>query len=496
MERTLALTMKPVPGAAASLLLVIAVTAPLLAQVDCAQWTEFGVYGTADSGFVERCLQGGANPNERNSIGYTPLHLASQSGTVEMVAALLAAGADPNARQGSGLTPLHFSSSGGTVEMVRALLAASPDANVRSDDGRTPLHEAAAHGSAQIIVALLAAGAEVDAQTADGRTPLHRGAASGSEGAIAALLASGADANVRSDDGETPLHRGAAHGSAQNIAALLAAGAEVDAQSADGRTPLHRGAASGSEGAIAALAAAGANLNARTRDGLTPLRIAALRHGYGVVVRALLAGGATPDADALDLAMQVSRSGNVVGLTRREEERGAYCAALPEANLAAGTAVTLVGPELALSGVIDRSIESFPGELVEDLAMRLTNADHRGSFADCERLQLALFDLDPASAKHHYYRVTTNVADADTYSDLLAFIGRFDTQRTAEGQVAVEITDSNPNARVRVCNSRESVLLALWAGTPLTSERLWRESYYLGYEAVPSCEDGDFMEIE
>ena len=240
----------------------------------------------------------------------------------------------------------------------------------------------------------------------------------------------------------------------QIIAALLAAGAEVDAQTADGRTPLHRGAASGSEGALAALAAAGANLNARTRDGLTPLRIAALRHGDGVVVRALLAGGATPDADALDLAMQVSRAGNVVGLTRREEEHGAYCAALPEANLAAGTAVTLVGPELALSGVIDRSIESFPGELVEDLAMRLTNADHRGSFADCERLQLALFDLDSTSAKYYYYRVTTNVADVDTYSDLLAFIGRFDTQRTAEGHVAVEITDSNPNARVRVCNTR------------------------------------------
>ena len=463
MEHTLALTMKPVPGAAASLLLVIAVTAPGCAQVDCAEWTEFGVYGTAESGFVERCLQSGANPNERNSIGYTPLHLASQSGTVEMVAALLAAGADPNARQVSGHTPLHFASSRGTVEMVRALLAASPDANVRSDDGRTPLHEAAAYGSAQNI---------------------------------AALLAAGAAANVRSDDGETPLHRAAAHGSAQSIAALLAAGAEVDGQTADGRTPLHRAAASGSEGALAALAAAGANLNVRTRDGLTPLRIAALRHGYGVVVRALLAGGATPDAHALDLAMQVSRAGNVVGLTRREEERGAYCAALPEANLAAGTAVTLVGPELALSGVIDRSIESFPSELVEDLAVRLTNADHRGSFADCERLQLALFDLDPTSAKYHCYRVTTNVADADTYSDLLAFIGRFDTQRTAEGHIAVEITDSNPNARVRVCNSRESVRLALWAGTPLTSERLWHQSYYLGYEAVPSCEDGDFMEIE
>ena len=496
MERTLALTMKPVPGAAASLLLVIAVTAPGLAQVDCAEWTEFGVYGTAESGFVERCLQSGANPNERNSIGYTPLHLASEFGTVEMVAALLAAGADPNARQVSGHTPLHFASSRGTVEMLRALLAAGADANVRSDDGRTPLHDAAAYGSAQHIAVLLAAGAEVDARSDDGETPLHRGAASGSEVAIAALLAAGAEVDARSDDGETPLHRAAARGSAQIIAALLTAGAEVDARSDDGRTPLHRGAASGSEGGLTALAAAAANLNARTRDGLTPLRIAALRHGYGVLVRALLAGGATADADALDLAIQVSRAANVVGLTRREEEPGAYCAALPEANLAAGTAVTLVGPELALSGVIDRSIESFPGELVEDLAMRLTNADHRGSFADCERLQLALFDLDPTSAKYHYYRVTTNAADADTYSDLLAFIGRFDTQRTAEGQVAVEITDSNPNARVRICNTRESVHLALWAGTPLTSERLWRESYYLGYEAVGSCEDGDFMEIE
>ena len=496
MERTLALTMKPVPGAAASLLLVIAVTAPGLAQVDCAEWTDFGVYGTADSGFVERCLQGGADPNARNLIGYTPLHLASQSGTVEMVAALLAAGADPNARQVSGDTPLHFASFYGRVEIVRALLGAGAEVDARTDNGRTPLHGAARPGSAQSMAALLAAGADVNVRSDDGETPLHRVAADGSAQSTAALLAAGAEVDARTADGETPLHRAAAYGSAQNIAVLLAAGAEVDARSDDGRTPLHRGAASGSEGALAALAAAGANLNARTRDGLTPLRIAALRRGYGVVVRALLAGGATPDADALDLAIQVSRAANVVGLTRREEEPGAYCAALPEANLAAGAAVTLVGPELALSGFIDRSVESFPGEIVEDLAMRLNNADHRGNFADCERLQLALFDLDPASAKYHYYRVTTNAADADTYSDLLAFIGSFDTQRRAEGHVAVEITDSNPNARVRVCNTRETVHLALWAGTPLTSERLWRESYYLGYEAEGSCEDGDFMEIE
>jgi hypothetical protein len=39
--------------------------------------------------------------------------------------------------------------------------------------------------------------------------------------------------------------------------------------------------------------------------------------------------------------------------------------------------------------------------------------------------------------------------------------------------------------------SYEGLHLAVWAGTPLTSQRLWHQFYYLGYDVEPSCDERD-----
>ena len=43
---------------------------------------------------VEKLIQAGADVNEQTEMGWTPLHLASENGRVEVITALLAAGAD------------------------------------------------------------------------------------------------------------------------------------------------------------------------------------------------------------------------------------------------------------------------------------------------------------------------------------------------------------------------------------------------------------------
>ena len=65
-----------------------------------------------------RCLEAGADPNERADGGWTPLYFA---GSAEAVTALLEAGADPMARSLHGGTPLHWAT---TNEAVTALLQA------------------------------------------------------------------------------------------------------------------------------------------------------------------------------------------------------------------------------------------------------------------------------------------------------------------------------------------------------------------------------------
>lgn len=88
----------------------------------------------------------------RDGDGWTPLHWAACrtreggpgdwpfSDTSE-VKLLLAFGADPNARDKVGVTPLHVAADEGEIRVLKLLLAAGADVMVREDeDGRTPLH--------------------------------------------------------------------------------------------------------------------------------------------------------------------------------------------------------------------------------------------------------------------------------------------------------------------------------------------------------------------
>ena len=119
----------------------VALTAPVHAQVDCADWNTRDFFLSGEISDVTRCLHAGANPNARGENGWTPLHQATMLfGTVEAVRALLEAGADPNARTEFGYTPLHeaATSFGTTVEAVTALLEAGADHNTRDSDGKLP----------------------------------------------------------------------------------------------------------------------------------------------------------------------------------------------------------------------------------------------------------------------------------------------------------------------------------------------------------------------
>ena len=108
----------------------------------------------------------------RDSLGYTPLHLAAY-GTREVVAALLEAGADPNARGDHSSFPLFIAARYGTGEVVAALLEAGADLEVRDEDGSTALHGAAGGGAVEAVMTLLEAGADPGARNNDGKQPFE-----------------------------------------------------------------------------------------------------------------------------------------------------------------------------------------------------------------------------------------------------------------------------------------------------------------------------------
>jgi len=179
-----------------------------------------------------------ADVNATNQYGSTPLHLAAANGHTETALALIAAGADVDAADQYGRTPLKLAIINNLSEIVQALIAAGADVNTADQYGRTPLKSAIINNLSEIVQALIAAGADVDAADQFGRTPLQWAARNNKTEIAVALIANGANVNAANQHGQTPLHWAAVHGNTEIAAALIAAGADVDAADQFGRTPL------------------------------------------------------------------------------------------------------------------------------------------------------------------------------------------------------------------------------------------------------------------
>src|SRR5260370_164875 len=105
-------------------------------------------------------LKHGADVNALDFGETTPLHLASNSGNLEIGQWLLEHGADVNAKERYDWTPLHFAASE-HFELVRILLGYRADINARTyHTKRTPIEMAVDRGRIDIVRILLDNGAD------------------------------------------------------------------------------------------------------------------------------------------------------------------------------------------------------------------------------------------------------------------------------------------------------------------------------------------------
>ncbi len=155
-------------------------------------------------GLVRRILDEGADPDGQTkyptpgpdgdvrinpaSPGSSALHIAANSGNLDMVRMLLDAGADPNLRRTDGHTPFSVAVVASDMAVVEELIAHGADLRARYDphdrypdpvkavslprQGQTIVHIAAGNRSPDLIEYLHSKGAPIDWKNDQGETPL------------------------------------------------------------------------------------------------------------------------------------------------------------------------------------------------------------------------------------------------------------------------------------------------------------------------------------
>lgn len=107
----------------------------------------------------------------RDEKGFTPLHVASKSGQLEVVKWLAVNGASLNEETPTGYTPIHLAAMTGQVNCLMVLAALGAAITCRSTDKKTPLFLAAMEGHLECVKWLIANRARLDVKDDMGRTP-------------------------------------------------------------------------------------------------------------------------------------------------------------------------------------------------------------------------------------------------------------------------------------------------------------------------------------
>lgn len=254
---------------------------------------------TGDAERVAALIRSGANVNEANEFGATPMGEATRRGDIAVLKLLLKAGADPESANADGETSLMRVARTGNVEAARLLVKAGVKVDAREKwGGQTALIWAAAQNQPAMVQFLASKGADVNARSTVRAWPRRM------------------TAEERPKDmnrgGLSPLMYAARDGRIEVMRVLLQAGAAVDLADPDGSTPLILALMNGNWDAAKLLVEAGADVNQWDWWGQAPLYMAVdmntlptgsrvelptMDYANGMdIIHLLLAKGANPNA--------------------------------------------------------------------------------------------------------------------------------------------------------------------------------------------------------
>ncbi|XP_039738863.1 neurogenic locus notch homolog protein 4 isoform X4 [Pteropus medius] len=277
----------------------------------------------------EPLLGGGACPQAHTvGTGETPLHLAARFSRPTAARRLLEAGANPNQPDQAGRTPLHTAVAADAREVCQLLLRSRQTAvDARTEDGTTALMLASRLAVEDLVEELIAAKADVGARDKRGGHPGNASAFEGpgepedpfsqeQEPRETGTQESGPQPQGNNNlphrsPGKTALHWAAAVNNARAASSLLQAGADKDAQDGREQTPLFLAAREGAVEVAQLLLRLGAARELRDQAGLTPGDIARQRNHWDLLT--LLEGARPPETCHKDATGAFARARTASG---------------------------------------------------------------------------------------------------------------------------------------------------------------------------------------
>jgi len=222
------------------------------------------------------------------------LATAVQSGATKQALEMIRSGADVNQAQGDGSTPLLWAINRQDYDVAEALLAKKADPNAGNEFGAMPLTEAARLNDLRLVKMLLDGGAKVDSANPDDETALMLAIKNGNLQMTESLVKAGANVNtIEKFHNQTPLIYAAAGGHAAIVKLLLSKDADVRPRAlysdwpsqvtseprtqyrpVGGLNALMYAVRGGCYSCVEQLVASGANINFPTPEGVTPLMLA------------------------------------------------------------------------------------------------------------------------------------------------------------------------------------------------------------------------------